>query len=147
MSQRFRLLPCEQRRILSSACLLMACMAFGMLKHRSGESSKPKTFLKPCEQLAFRDVQGLPSCTSGDSGGSQALTGISGLLMGVALDLNEASAEELQIISGIGPRLSLRITEDRKAGGLFTCLTELRRVRGIGPVLQKKAAKLLRIGK
>lgn len=47
------------------------------------------------------------------------------------LDLNNASMEELQTISGIGPALAERIIEGRP----FKSVEELRRVSGVGPVL------------
>lgn len=46
-----------------------------------------------------------------------------------ALDLNHASAAELQQLPGIGPTLSARIV----AGRPFASVEELRRVKGIGP--------------
>jgi competence protein ComEA len=49
------------------------------------------------------------------------------------LPLNEASAERLQALDGIGPALSDRIIEYRTTQRPFQRVRELRRVRGIGP--------------
>ena len=49
------------------------------------------------------------------------------------LSLNQASAQELQVLDGIGPALSERIVEYRTTQRPFQRPAELKRVRGIGP--------------
>ena len=51
------------------------------------------------------------------------------LVCGRPLDVNRASVEELQMLSGLGPSLSARVVDGRP----FQSVDELRRVRGIGP--------------
>lgn len=59
---------------------------------------------------------------------------------GAAVNLNTASALQLQEVKGIGPKTAAMIVEERERGGNFQSLTDLSdRVRGIGP---KKAAAL-----
>jgi competence protein ComEA len=48
------------------------------------------------------------------------------------LDLNLASAEELQQLPGIGPVLAQRVVDLRKAYGKFRTVEDLRDVKGIG---------------
>jgi competence protein ComEA len=48
------------------------------------------------------------------------------------IDVNTASASELQKLPGIGPKLSQRIVDTREKN-LFKTVDELRRVPGIGP--------------
>jgi DNA uptake protein ComE-like DNA-binding protein len=48
-------------------------------------------------------------------------------------DLNTATAEELQVIRGIGPVLSKRIVRFRKALGGFRIASQLRDVYGLDP--------------
>lgn len=52
---------------------------------------------------------------------------------GQRLDLNRASAEELALIPGIGPKLAERIVLERTRRSGFTDLAQLRAVRGVGP--------------
>jgi competence protein ComEA len=52
---------------------------------------------------------------------------------GQRLELNRASAEELALIPGIGPKLAQRIVDERTRRNGFTDLAQLRAVRGVGP--------------
>ena len=49
------------------------------------------------------------------------------------IDLNRASAAELEALPRVGPALARRIVDDREANGPFRSIDELDRVRGIGP--------------
>jgi competence protein ComEA len=49
------------------------------------------------------------------------------------LDLNRASAAELERLPRIGPSLAARIVADREARGPFRSVAELDRVVGVGP--------------
>jgi len=49
------------------------------------------------------------------------------------VDVNRATAAELQVLPGIGPALAERIIAERTAHGSFASLDELERVHGIGP--------------
>lgn len=55
------------------------------------------------------------------------------LALGLPLDLNRASAEELALLPGIGPALSRGIVQERRRRGGFRSTAELEAVRGIGP--------------
>ncbi|MEC9464758.1 MAG: helix-hairpin-helix domain-containing protein [Myxococcota bacterium] len=52
--------------------------------------------------------------------------------VGVPLDLNSVTAEELTLVRGIGPKLSEAIVSHRMKFGAFGSLDELTRVHGIG---------------
>lgn len=61
-----------------------------------------------------------------------------------AVDLNQANAQQLEGVRGIGPRMAEIIIKERERGGKFESLTDLaERVRGIGP---KKAQALQEAG-
>jgi competence protein ComEA len=55
------------------------------------------------------------------------------------IDLNAASARELEQLPGVGPAVAARIVEARTAAGPFTSLPDLAtRVRGVGPAMLAK---------
>ena len=49
------------------------------------------------------------------------------------LDINHASALELQLLPGIGPALASRIVQHRQGHGPFATIESLDDVHGIGP--------------
>lgn len=61
------------------------------------------------------------------------------------INLNRATAEELQRLPGIGPKLSQRIVEERLKGG-FRTVEDLRRVPGIGPKTIEKLKPFVTTG-
>ncbi len=75
--------------------------------------------------------------------GGYLLTAMSGahlLTLGLPLDLNRASAEDLEAVPGIGPALAQRIVDYRKAHGPFKKIDDLEeKVLGFGP---KKLEKI-----
>ena len=80
------------------------------------------------------DSAGSDSAGSDSAGSDSAGSGnVARLLEGQPLDLNRATAEELELLPRIGPTLARRIIEDRERRGPFRSVGELTRVRGIGP--------------
>jgi len=67
--------------------------------------------------------------TGSDTGHPEA----AGVLPDGRINLNTASAVELQRLTGIGPALAGRIVEDRTVHGPFARVSDLTRVSGIGP--------------
>ena len=63
------------------------------------------------------------------------------------LDLNRASAAELERLPGIGPALAERIVQWREEHGLFRTVAELERVPGIGPRTVERLAPLARVSR
>jgi competence protein ComEA len=57
------------------------------------------------------------------------------------VNLNRASADELQALPGVGPVLAQRMVEWRKAHGRYRTVDELQEVKGIG----KKRMEQLRL--
>jgi competence ComEA-like helix-hairpin-helix protein len=53
--------------------------------------------------------------------------------LGEPLDLNSATAHDLTILEGIGPKLAGAMVADRTANGDFCSIDEVARVKGIGP--------------
>lgn len=54
------------------------------------------------------------------------------------IDLETASAAEIERLPRVGPALARRIVEDRAAHGPFRSLEGLQRVRGVGPVVARQ---------
>ena len=63
------------------------------------------------------------------------------------LDLNRATAAELERLPRVGPVLAGRIVALRDSLGGFRDVAELERVRGIGPAMLEKLAPLVRVGR
>lgn len=62
------------------------------------------------------------------------------------IDVNAASAPELDRLPGVGPGLAARIIEERESGGAYDSAPDLRKVRGIGPALLGKLEPHLAFG-
>jgi competence ComEA-like helix-hairpin-helix protein len=62
------------------------------------------------------------------------------------LDLNRATAAELERLPGVGPALAKRITAHRDSVGVFESVDELERVKGIGPALLARLRPHVRTG-
>ncbi|HOX44794.1 MAG TPA: helix-hairpin-helix domain-containing protein [Myxococcota bacterium] len=75
---------------------------------------------------------------------SAPLPGSASLLAGVGIELNTATAEDLEAIPGIGPTLAGRIVQHREEHGPFASLEELEEVRGIGSKTLWKIKPFLR---
>jgi competence protein ComEA len=76
-----------------------------------------------------------------------AMSGAQLLTLGIPLDLNRASAEDLAAITGIGPALAKRIIDYRQAHGPFKKIEELEeKVSGFGPKKVRQIKPYLFIG-
>lgn len=74
---------------------------------------------------------------AGVDGGVSASSGAGGATG--LVNINTASAEELQTLSGIGPSMAQSIIDERTKNGAFASVDDLMRVSGIG---EKKLAKI-----
>lgn len=54
------------------------------------------------------------------------------------IDINSASAAELSVLPGIGPKLAERIVEYRQVHGAFSNINDLDRVSGIGKAIVER---------
>jgi competence ComEA-like helix-hairpin-helix protein len=59
------------------------------------------------------------------------------------IDVDRASAEEIERLPGIGPALAQRIVTNRDSLGTFGALDALCDVRGVGPALTKRLRPLV----
>ena len=65
---------------------------------------------------------------------------------GALVDLNAATASELEELPGIGPVLAERIVQWREDNGRFTDVEVLGEVSGIGDALMAQLRPLVRVG-
>lgn len=81
-----------------------------------------------------------------DDGPRRDLTGHERLLLGLPLDVNTASAEDLSEVPGLSARLAAELVAERRRAGRFAATDELIRVRGIGPARLARARPHLTTG-
>jgi len=92
------------------------------------------------EQIAVpREGDGVAAATGG--GGAQAASPGSG-----KVDINSATAEQLDALPGIGPATAAKIVSDRTSNGPFRNVDDLMRVPGIGPSKFDALKDLIRTG-
>lgn len=64
---------------------------------------------------------------------------------GERIDVNRATADELTLIPGVGPKLAARIVEERNRRGGFERLEDLRAVHGLGPKVWLRVEPFVRV--
>jgi len=62
--------------------------------------------------------------------------------VGTSININRASASELEALPGVGPATADQIVRDRETNGPFASVDELTRVSGIGPATVEKLRDL-----
>jgi competence protein ComEA len=85
-----------------------------------------------------RQGEAAPEPASGDSAAPSAKSAL--------IDLNTASAADLDTLAGIGQSLAQRIVEYRTTNGPFQSVEDLQKVKGIGPALFAKIASSITVG-
>ncbi|MGG7464110.1 ComEA family DNA-binding protein [Plantibacter sp. YIM 135347] len=81
---------------------------------------------------------------AGGAGGASGAAGASGTAGGT-VNLNTASAAELEVLPRIGPAMAARIIEWREANGRFTTVDDLGSVAGIGDKTLEGLRSLVRV--
>jgi competence ComEA-like helix-hairpin-helix protein len=124
----------EQRSLLLLG--LLAISGHLILGVRGASSAAPGAVtLFPSEQLgdplAHRDL---------------AIALAAPLKDGERIDVERATAAELQRLPGVGPALAKRIVADREKRGAFGGITGLDRVPGVGPAMLQKLTPHLSFG-
>ena len=104
------------------AAMLVGLAAFRMVPPRA----EAQAVSCPPNQVGKLDGRAMCGALGELSGGERRV-------LGLPLDINQATEAELDALPGIGAQLAQRIVVERKAHGPFTDLNALQRVPGIGP--------------
>ena len=64
----------------------------------------------------------------------------------IKMDLNTVTADQLQLIPGVGPALSGRIIDYRERNGPFQYVEDVLNIKGIGPVLLEEFLTYTTVG-
>ncbi len=115
----------REARTLSALAAL--ALAVGLSAMARTEISTPSVSAR---DLSAQRQRPPPSGEARDAGLGEAARA---LRDGEPIDLNGASAAELELLPGIGPTLAARIVAHRAAEGRFESLESLEAVRGVGP--------------
>lgn len=95
-------------------------------------SSQPALGCPP-EALRFETRDGQPFARCDSQAPLSPVPAAAGLVVGVKLDLNRATAEELTLVPGVGERLARDIVRRRDVLNGFREWSELDQIDGIGP--------------
>ena len=82
---------------------------------------------------------------SADPGPPRDLSGRERLALGLQVDLNRATAADLELVPGLSAGLAAAVVASRAAAGPFAGVEDLLRVRGIGPARLARARPHLRV--
>lgn len=128
------------------------------LPERAGATAGGSESLQPREEAA--DGEASPTAPELEGSGASGVSGDSGAsganaapkapenptpLAEQLLNINTASAAQLELLPGIGPALAQRIIADRAERGPFLSVDDLDRVRGIGPRTLERLRPLIRV--
>ncbi|MBN2848102.1 MAG: helix-hairpin-helix domain-containing protein [Coriobacteriia bacterium] len=91
----------------------------------------------PTQEEAAAGVTGPPSAGGSVAGGGSA---------GGLININTATAVELEELPGVGPATAATIVDDRETNGPFTTPEDLMRVPGIGPKTFEAMKDLVTVG-
>jgi competence protein ComEA len=109
--------------------------AGGLLPGADPAAVNAAALLTDGQQIAV----GVPGVTAPPAGGSGSAA------PGALLDLNSATAADLDALPGIGPVLAQRIVDHRTAHGPFTSVDQLDDVSGIGPAIYADLVTRVRV--
>lgn len=121
--------------IKEGACAADAVNACGgLLPTADGDKINMAQVLKDGQQLRIPEKQeasNVQTAAKGAKSSSAATAGTKAAAGGI-VNINTASAEELDTLPGIGPAMAQRIIEYRETEGSFSAVEDIKKVRGIG---------------
>ena len=128
--------------------MLAIVLAIGALSdlYRAAHPSRAPVLAREPGGIASGEAPGGAPAqgVAGALGSMRSSTGAPAGPAGAVLDLDTATASELDRLPGIGPVLAARIVEQRRLHGRFRSVDELLSVPGIGPRLLERLRPWLR---
>jgi len=126
------------------AALGIICVGVGVALRMRWPSAAP-ALTCPVESVRWMDAgtMWVASCTSGSATGRAPAGPM--MTLGARLNLNDATAEELALIPGVGPTLARALVKERGELGGFRSWEEVDAVSGVGPAkldILKRSAEL-----
>lgn len=114
---------------------------------RTSESSRvdPRYAGSSAPKQAYAAPSAAPTPPQEADSGSRPSSSSKAALQPGSIDLNTASASELERLPGIGPVTARKIVEYRQAHGGFSSIDELMAVKGIGPKKLAEVRPFLRL--
>ena len=124
----------EPTRARTLPVLLLVVAGIGALARSPGSGRSTSSCARPALRAGVVVCDGV-----GDDVGGRAW------LFGRKLDVNVATAADLERIPGIGRGLAARIVDERARRGRFSHLDELDDVDGVGPKMLARLAALVEV--
>ena len=115
--------------------------AGGFAEHAARDAVNCARVIQDGEQIlvpTLEQAQGAPSGGAAGASGAVASSTAS-----PKVNINQASAEELDTLPGVGPSTAQKIIADREANGPFATIEDLKRVSGIGDKKYEQMAALI----
>lgn len=95
------------------------------------------------------DVVTIPADEAAGEAGAQAGTGAAAATGAASavrtVNINTATASELELLPGVGPAMAGRIIDYRQQHGAFTSVDQLDNVKGVGARTMEKLRPLVRV--
>jgi competence protein ComEA len=115
--------------------LCLAALAPALARHFQLRPVAPRTC---APEGRGEPPRGWVGCAT-DGGARRDLSGPERLALGLPVDLNRASAEDLELVPGLSRKLAEAVVARRAARGPYADVEGLLRVKGIGPGRLAKA--------